>query len=189
MATSTTSKSQRIFIWVIAVIMAVGSVGYYFVIIISSNNQQKQQEEAVAAQQEAQKKAVAEQQSTKLILPGYTADAFDAASVTELKSEDLKVGEGDEVAAGAKVKVNYTGWLPDGTVFDSSNTKGTVTPISLSLDQVIVGWKEGVPGMKVGGVRKLTIPAEKAYGAAGAPPSIPGNTPLAFVIEVVGIDQ
>ncbi|MBL8159378.1 FKBP-type peptidyl-prolyl cis-trans isomerase [Candidatus Saccharibacteria bacterium] len=138
-------------------------------------------------QQAALDKAIKEQQSQNQVLPGYTVDTFDAAAVTELKTEDLKVGEGPEVPAGATVKANYTGWLADGTIFDSSNKNGTVTPISFSLNGVIAGWTEGIPGMKVGGVRKLTIPADKAYGASGTN-GIPPNSPLVFVVEIVGIE-
>lgn len=180
-----TSKSTRFFIWVIAIVMAVGSVGFYFVIIMDNNRLARQSQQAQSEAEQAARDA----QASKQILPGYEATPFEAASVTSLQKDDLKQGDGAEVPAGASVEVNYTGWLPDGTIFDSSNTNGTVTPITLSLDGVIKGWTDGVPGMKVGGVRKLTIPAEQAYGAAGSPPTIPANTPLAFIVEVVSIKQ
>jgi len=101
----------------------------------------------------------------------------------------LKVGMGDEVPAGATVKVKYMGWLPNGTIFDSSNRGGTVQEGTLGLNEVIAGWKEGIPGMKVGGKRILFVPATQAYGQAGNPPTIPANTPLAFIVEVTGIQK
>ncbi len=179
-----TKKGQRIGIWIITIVMALGSIGFYFLIIIQNNEMAKQQEEIQKALQEQQEAANKPAQA----LPGETAATFDAASVTELKKEDLKVGEGEEVQPNAKVKVNYMGWLPDGTIFDSSNKTGTPAPIELSLDQVIQGWKDGVPGMKVGGKRKLTIPAAQAYGEQGSG-KIPANTPLTFILEVVSIEK
>lgn len=176
------SRTQRVSIWIIAIVMAVGSVGFYFVIIIENNRLMEEQQAFQKAQQDLLK--AQEPQA----LPGETAEPFDAALVTELKKEDLKVGDGAEVPSGAKIKVNYMGWTPDGKLFDSSNKGGKVEPIPLGLDEVIVGWKEGIPGMKVGGKRKLTIPAAQAYGETGQPPTIEPNTPLAFIVEVVAIE-
>src|SRR5437764_9154812 len=79
---------------------------------------------------------------------------------------DVKEGKGDPVKAGGKVKVHYTGWLLDGKVFDSSVKRGE--PIEFPLTGVIKGWQEGIPGMKPGGVRRLKIPPELAYGKRGA---------------------
>lgn len=171
-----TKKSQRIAIWIIAVVLAVGSIGFYFVVIIENNRLAQEQQDLLEAQKPKP-------------LPGEEAKPFDAATVTELKKEDIKVGDGEEVPAGATIKVKYMGWLPDGTIFDSSNRGGAVEEGTLSLDQVIVGWKEGIPGMKVGGKRLLMIPAAQAYGEAGSPPTIPANTPLAFIVEVTGIQK
>jgi FKBP-type peptidyl-prolyl cis-trans isomerase len=104
-----------------------------------------------------------------------------------MKVWDVKEGKGDEVKAGAKVKVNYTGWLTDGTPFDSSLLAEFkhVEPISFGLDGVIKGWTEGVPGMKPGGVRRLIIPPEMAYGKR-ARGKIPADATLVFVIEYLG---
>ncbi|HVL12673.1 MAG TPA: FKBP-type peptidyl-prolyl cis-trans isomerase [Gemmata sp.] len=99
-----------------------------------------------------------------------------------LKYRDLKVGDGPEVNRGATVTAYYTGWLTNGSVFDSSRKRGE--PIPFSLDEVIKGWTEGIPGMKVGGIRKLYIPAELAYGARGRP-GIPANSTLIFEVEIV----
>jgi FKBP-type peptidyl-prolyl cis-trans isomerase len=108
-------------------------------------------------------------------------------NVDELQKIDLETGDGDTVKAGASVTVHYTGALAsDGTIFESSKDSGQ--PASFPLDGVIAGWTEGVPGMKVGGVRRLVIPAEKAYGAQGAGADIPPNANLVFYIELISID-
>ena len=78
--------------------------------------------------------------------------------MTELKMEDTKVGTGDQAVTGKSVTVHYTGWLTDGTKFDSSKDHGQPFTFQLGAGQVIKGWDQGVVGMKVGGVRKLTIP-------------------------------
>lgn len=102
-----------------------------------------------------------------------------------LKIRDLKEGTGETVPAGAKVKVHYTGWLTDGTVFDS-NKERSKEPVEFSLDGVVAGWKEGIPGMKVGGVRKLVISPEKGYGNR-AQSKIPPNSTLIFEVELVDV--
>jgi FKBP-type peptidyl-prolyl cis-trans isomerase len=101
-----------------------------------------------------------------------------------MKVWDVKEGKGDEAKAGATVKVNYTGWLTNGKKFDSSFDRKE--PISFGLNQVIKGWTEGVPGMKPGGVRRLVIPPEMAYGKRGAGRDIPPDSTLVFVIEYLG---
>ena len=101
-----------------------------------------------------------------------------------MKVWDVKVGDGKEVPAGATVTVHYVGWLAtNGKKFDSSKDRGE--SISFGLHQVIKGWTEGVPGMKPGGIRRLLIPAAMGYGARGAGASIPPNSDLVFVIELI----
>lgn len=110
------------------------------------------------------------------------------ASATELKMEDSKVGDGAVAAAGKQVTVHYTGWLTDGTKFDSSKDRGQPFAFQLGAGQVIKGWDQGVAGMKVGGVRKLTIPSNLAYGENGAGGVIPPNATLVFEVELLGVN-
>lgn len=104
-----------------------------------------------------------------------------------LEIEDLKVGDGDTAAAGQHVTVHYTGWLTDGRKFDSSKDRGDPFDFPLGGRRVIAGWDEGVQGMRVGGVRKLTIPPELGYGARGAGGVIPPNATLVFEVELLEI--
>ena len=101
--------------------------------------------------------------------------------------EEILVGEGDEAAAGQRVSVHYTGWLTDGTKFDSSKDRNDPFEFHLGQGQVIAGWDEGVQGMKVGGSRKLTIPPELGYGARGAGGVIPPNAILVFEVELLAV--
>jgi len=125
------------------------------------------------------------------VLPAYAAeDKFPDIKAKEwvkqdngMKTWDVKEGKGEAVKAGANVTVHYSGWLTDGTLFDSSRKGGQ--PISFGLNQVIKGWGTGVVGMKPGGVRRLMIPPELGYGARGAGNAIPGNATLIFEIELV----
>ena len=102
--------------------------------------------------------------------------------------EEVLVGEGAEVRAGQMVSVHYTGWLTDGTKFDSSKDRNEPFEFPLGARHVIAGWDEGVQGMKIGGTRKLTIPAALGYGARGAGGVIPPNATLVFEVELLGLD-
>ncbi len=106
-----------------------------------------------------------------------------------LKYDDLTIGDGTEATgAGQTVMVHYTGWLEDGTQFDSS-IGGKPFSFPLHCDYVIKGWDHGVVGMKVGGKRKLTIPPELGYGEAGFAGMIPVNATLVFEIELLEISE
>jgi len=98
-----------------------------------------------------------------------------------LKIRDLKEGSGEPVRPLASVTVHYTGWLPNGTVFDSSKGK---EPVTFSLNEVVKGWGKGIPGMKPGGIRKIVIPPELGYGSKGQG-KIPGNSTLIFEVELI----
>ena len=106
---------------------------------------------------------------------------------TGLTIEDILVGDGAAASAGQEVKVHYTGWLTNGTKFDSSKDRNDPFDFGLGAGMVIRGWDEGVQGMKVGGKRKLTIPPALGYGARGAGGVIPPNATLVFEVELLGV--
>ena len=101
--------------------------------------------------------------------------------------EDTIVGDGAEAKAGDHVVVHYTGWLTNGSKFDSSKDRNDPFVFPLGARHVIAGWDEGVQGMKVGGKRKLTIPASLGYGARGAGGVIGPNETLVFVVDLLGV--
>jgi FKBP-type peptidyl-prolyl cis-trans isomerase FkpA len=104
-----------------------------------------------------------------------------------LRYQDLAVGGGDEATSGKDVVVHYTGWLTDGSKFDSSVDHGRPFSFKLGTGSVISGWDEGVAGMKVGGKRKLVIPPALGYGRSGSPPVIPPNATLVFDVELLEV--
>jgi FKBP-type peptidyl-prolyl cis-trans isomerase len=106
---------------------------------------------------------------------------------TGLKYVDQKIGTGAEAKARDVVEVHYTGWLLDGTKFDSSRDRNRPFRFQLGAGQVIKGWDEGVAGMKVGGKRKLTIPPELGYGRQGAGGVIPPGATLVFEVELLNV--
>lgn len=106
-----------------------------------------------------------------------------------LQYQDISPGSGGEVKDGDTVSVHYTGWLTDGTKFDSSKDRDKPFQFQVGAGGVIQGWDEGLVGMKEGGVRRLIIPAALAYGEGGYPPVIPPNATLIFDIELLNIVQ
>ena len=194
-----TTSFQRIGIWVIAIFMAVGTVGSFAIIVLANQNQQIDQarlNELTAQYQksyneyqlkvDAQERELSDRYFATFNQFKDLATPFDAASVTELKTEDKIIGDGDELTADSSFTAYYMGWLPDGTVFDSSISDDMLkAPISAYPGGVIEGWTQGVAGMKVGGVRVLSIPSNLAYGEAGSGELIPANTPLKFVVMVI----
>ena len=115
------------------------------------------------------------------------AESNTVTTASGLQYVDLVVGTGPSPERGQKAVVHYTGWLTDGTKFDSSVDRGQPFQFPLGMGRVIAGWDEGVATMKVGGKRKLTIPPNLGYGARGASGVIPPNATLVFEVELLGI--
>ena len=194
-----TPKSQRIGIWVIAIVMLIGTVGSFAVMILGTKNSSNDQAHIKQLTDTYQKEYTAYQakvadQATQLSAK-YFAEfnqyatrpaVFDRDSVKALATEDLKVGDGEVLGKDATFTAYYLGWGPNGKVFDGS-IDGTKlkAPLTAAAGGVIAGWTKGVEGMKVGGVRELTIPSDDAYGEKGSGDSIPPNTPLKFVVMVI----
>ena len=192
-----TPKHQRIGIWIIAVVMLVGTLGSFAIIILADKNQKVDTAKSQELQAQYQKiineyQAKVDAQAGELSGKYYAEfsqyasvpAAFEADSVKELTKEDLKVGDGEEVKAGKGNVAYYIGWNPKGKVFDQS-IDGDKLKAPFPIDNAIEGWKEGAEGMKVGGVRLITIPAAKAYGEQGSGEDIPANTPLKFIMFVI----
>ena len=127
--------------------------------------------------------------TTSLAACGDGEEASPGPTVTAsgLQFIDIEVGTGDLPQPGQTVEVHYTGWLADGTKFDSSLDRGQPFSFVLGAGQVIAGWDEGLASMKVGGKRQLIIPPELAYGESGYPPVIPANAELTFDVELLAI--
>lgn len=111
---------------------------------------------------------------------------MESAKAAQLEIKDVMVGSGAEAVPDMRVSVHYTGWLTDGTKFDSSLDRGTPFSFTLGEGRVIQGWDKGVVGMKVGGKRELVIPPELAYGPNGTGP-IPGGATLRFEVELLKV--
>jgi peptidylprolyl isomerase len=110
-------------------------------------------------------------------------------TTTGLRYTNLECGTGAEAIGGTTATVHYVGKLEDGTIFDSSRRRGEPYSFLLGAGKVIPGWDEGVAGMHVGGLRRLVIPPDLAYGEAGFPPSIPKNETLTFEVELLEVDS
>jgi FKBP-type peptidyl-prolyl cis-trans isomerase len=179
-----TPRSQRIGIWIIAIVMAVGTFLSFYVMALGMQNQQIDQEKAQREYSEQQKLAAQLNAENSEALEGYSSRKFDADKVTELAVEVLKEGEGAVVKTSDTLSTSYFGWLSDGTIFDSSKKKSTAdAPIELSLSGVIRGWTEGLAGQKVGSIVRLTIPADQAYSSQESG-IIPANSPLEFIVQI-----
>ena len=154
---------------------------------MSANTAREERRAARAARQRNQRLIVAAGVLVivvVLVLLVLSASADRDAS--QLRTEDLVVGEGAEAQTGDTVSVHYTGWLEDGTKFDSSLDRGQPLEFTLGQGGVIQGWDQGVVGMRAGGTRRLTIPPNLAYGPAGNGP-IPPNATLVFEVQLLEI--
>ena len=203
---TSTPAWQRYSIWVILILTVVSTVALYvssFLQTESNSEAQKKQSQVLKKYQDYRKKV--EEQAKELSAKYYDSFkeyekapvAFNAASIKELTKKDLKEGDGEEFTdSTTKFQAYYIGWKPDGTVFDGSFENGRLkSPVVFRKDGkkwgLIEGWSEGLKGMKVGGIRELSIPADKAYGAQGSvnqedsSKTIGPNTPLKFIIMLI----
>jgi len=115
-------------------------------------------------------------------LPDKNAPDWVPLGTSGLKTWDVVVGQGDPVQTGDSIQVFYTGWLLNGTVFDSK--RSPAPPATFALSGLIQGWQQGIPGMKPGGIRRLYVPSALGYGVNGSPPNIPANADLIFEIKL-----
>jgi len=182
-------KRERALALIIAGLFFASSVGVVGLTVWTINAQNDNQDmqnslettQASIDEQQNQEPKEGQLQGTKL------ADFTTINEVKELRKVDLKKGDGETAKADSTVTAHYTGALAkDGTIFESSKDGGQ--PATFPLNQVIKGWQEGVPGMKVGGTRRLIIPAELAYGEQSPSPNIPPNSDLVFDIELISIE-
>ena len=197
---------QRYSIWVILILTVVSTVALYvssFLQTESNSEAQKKQSQVLKKYQDYRKKV--EEQAKELSAKYYDSFkeyekapvAFNAASIKELTKKDLKEGDGEEFTdSTTKFQAYYIGWKPDGTVFDGSFENGRLKSLVVFRKEgkkwgLIEGWSEGLKGMKVGGIRELSIPADKAYGAQGSfnqedsSKTIGPNTPLKFIVMLI----
>ena len=183
------TKFQRIGIWTIAIALTIGTIGSFVAIVLANDNarvdqaaDQVSKDQQLAEFEKQQLEAAQANAANAEPLDGYSASSFDGTTVTELGVQVLVQGSGEEIGATDSVKASYFGWLPNGTIFDSSNKEEAEdSPVSFPLSGVIAGWTEGLSGQKIGSVIELTIPAEKAYGPRGSG-IIPANAPLKFIV-------
>ncbi len=172
-------NAQRVVILMAVVGFAFSSVAVTVLYFLQNKNQSSDQQKQTALLKQLQEQNTMQKDP----LPGYAAEPFDAASVTELKVETLKEGDGPVATSASTVNANYFGWTSDGKIFDSTNKSGATNPIDFPLSGVIKGWTEGLTGVKQGSTVKLTIPADKAYGAVDTGDGRPFG-PLAFIVEL-----
>ncbi|HEU0266154.1 MAG TPA: FKBP-type peptidyl-prolyl cis-trans isomerase [Candidatus Saccharimonadaceae bacterium] len=198
-----TPKGQRIGIWIITVVMTVGIIGSFAVMILGTQNQEAADKQAAEQQAKQQKQLEAQQKQQAALSSKYyptfsqyqsTPTQFDPTTVGKtVTSQDLVVGTGATLGSTTNYQAYYIGWNPDGKVFDSSFSGSSLkTPLDTAQlggpSGLIKGWSQGVVGMKVGGIRELTIPAALAYGDQSPSADIPANTPLKFIIYVIKTD-
>lgn len=196
----------RITIAIIGIVLVGGTIVGFIVAAAQTQNpeidptqiaQQKAQNDYEEQLKEAQKQTDKRKKTLRAI-SGYAdkVGSFDAASITSLNVETLKNGDGKTLSSDTTIVADYTGWTPDGTIFDSTTTTKnsdgsgsdtTNSSATFKLDEVIKGWTEGLAGKNVGGVYLLSIPSDLAYGAQGdGSGTIQPDTPLKFLVSVLG---
>lgn len=185
-------KHQRIGIWIIAIVMTVGTIGSFLVMILANDNQQA---DATRLQELTAEYQAASDKQTDELSAKYFATfnefasrpaEFDAASVTELTKTDLVEGDGATIKDGSTGhSIFYIGWNPKGKVFDQS-IDGNKLKAPLSGDMSLIeGMTKGIDGMKIGGIREISIPSAQAYGETGSGEDIPANTPIKFIVMAI----
>lgn len=185
-----TAKSQRVGIWIIVIALTIGTLGSFVAIVLGMSNDKADQAALNQAVEKYQDEVEVQKNKDYEVFNKYTSrvSAFDAASVTELKTQDLETGEGEAITKESPFQAYYLGWNVDGKIFDGSiegdGFKDDAAPYTVYPGAVIEGWTEGTVGMKPGGVRELTIPAEKAYGETGSGNLIAPNAPIKFIIMI-----
>ena len=209
-----TTKAQRIGVSIILVVTVIGTLGSFAAMILGQENAVKDARQQQQVYDEYQKKLDERQtkidtQTADLsskylgIFKQYESRVASfnlEENNKEMKVEDLSVGDGEEIGDDSNFAVYYLGWNPNGKIFDGSiNGNKLKEPLYYSdpgtgmvgLEQglknasLIDGWKEGMKGMKVGGVREMTIPSDKAYGEKGQGNDIPPNTPIRFIVMAI----
>ncbi|HEU4830919.1 MAG TPA: FKBP-type peptidyl-prolyl cis-trans isomerase [Candidatus Saccharimonadales bacterium] len=190
-------RSQQISIWIIAITLTIGTLGSFLVMALANDNAKIDQAQ-LAKQQAACNQLYVDYQTQIDVQADELSNryfeafsqyadrpaAFDKDSVKEVSTKDLKIGDGAEIKAGTEYSAYYIGWNPKGKVFDQS-IDGDALKTPIAGGNLIEGWNEGVVGMKVGGVREITIPSDKAYGEVGQGEDIPANTPLKFIVMII----
>jgi FKBP-type peptidyl-prolyl cis-trans isomerase len=204
----TTSPRMRIFFIIVAILLLGSTFAIYAGIVIGQDN--KDAASVVSSEKQERLNQLAQEHQAEVdklasdlskdyfdTFVGYKSrvKAFNAADVTELKKEDLKKGDGDKIEDGTQnvdYSAYYIGWLSDGTIFDSSfdnasSPKSLKFPLTGSTS-MIQGWLEGISGMRIGGVREITIPSVLGYGETDNG-VIPANSPLKFVVMLVPLKE
>jgi FKBP-type peptidyl-prolyl cis-trans isomerase len=192
-----TSTAQRTGIWIIAIVLTIGTLAGFVAMILAPKNEAEDTARQQAVYEKYQKQYAAYQkkvdaQAADLSKKYYEAFAkykdqpakYDAASIKKLSVKDLKVGSGAKITKDSTYSAYYIGWNPKGKVFDQS-IDGKKLKAPIKGGNLIEGWNEGVIGMRIGGVRLLSIPADKAYGEQGSGKDIPANTPLKFIVMAI----
>lgn len=183
------NNGQRVAAFFLAMLFLLSTIGATAYVIWQIN-----QEEAGIVQEDTEDPVAADPSDQQACGAGTIAPVeprpvptvtTNAGAITELQTIDVRVGDGEEVQAGDCVTALYYGTLAtDGRNFDGNYETGQ--PLEFSLNGVIQGWTDGIPGMNVGGVRRLLIPSAQAYGEAGSGGTIPPNSDLIFEVEIIG---
>ena len=208
---ASTTKKQRLAIWIILIVLTLGTVISFLVLCLeqkqSTDSQSKMQaayskyekaEDEYKSQLKSQAGTLSKEYYNKFSKYKNYNKSFKAKSITKLATTDYEIGDGASInnSSDYSYSAYYVGWKPDGTVFDSSFSDDSLSnPISGS-NSLVKGWSQGIVGMKIGGIREIDIPSSLAYGKTGkkdssnSAKSIPADTPLKFVIMLIPkVDQ